>query len=175
MQYIVVVVLLILTLLLSLSMVSHGTQDGISGSINRGFEELWDLERNETGALSYYEKWLHCCGVNNSEDYGVIHHAVPKSCCIDQKCIDSSTVYKVGCKSQFVEYMDDRLLVFKIVCWLLILGEVSPFFATINSKINPVTLSGCSRLLGLDAVNRAKEPGSTQQCCLDVNHFNPKT
>ncbi|EDW01555.1 23 kDa integral membrane protein [Drosophila grimshawi] len=121
--YVIAVVLLILTQLMFLSMVSHGTQDGISGSINEGFEKLWDAERNETGALEYYESWLHCCGVNGSEDYAVIDHAVPKSCCVELKCVDRSNIYKVGCKSQFVEYLDDRLLVFKIVCWLLILGE----------------------------------------------------
>lgn len=117
--------LLILTQLLFLSMVSHGTQDGISGSINDGFEHLWDLERNETGALAYYESWLHCCGVNNSEDYGVIHHSIPKTCCIDEKCVDDTSLYRVGCKSQFEEYLYDRLLVFKIVCYLLIITEVS--------------------------------------------------
>lgn len=118
------IVLLILTQLLFLSMVSHGTKDGLSGSINEGFEKLWDAERNETGALAYYETWLHCCGVNNYGDYAVINHAVPRSCCPELKCVNVSSVYKVGCKSQFVEYLDERLLVFKIVCWLLILGEV---------------------------------------------------
>ncbi|KAH8371786.1 hypothetical protein KR093_008845 [Drosophila rubida] len=122
-QYVVAIVVLILIELLFLSMVSHGTKDGLSGSINEGFEQLWDAERNETGALKYYETWLHCCGVNNAEDYAVIHHAVPKTCCVDLKCIDSSSIYKVGCKSQFVEYLDGRLLVFKIVSWLLILSE----------------------------------------------------
>lgn len=118
-------VLLILTQLLFLSMVSHGTQDGISGSINEGFERLWDAERNETGALAYYESWLHCCGVNNAEDYGVIHHAIPRTCCIDEKCVDNTSLYKVGCKSQFEEYLYDRLLIFKIVSWLLVITEVS--------------------------------------------------
>ncbi|XP_034106498.1 tetraspanin-9 [Drosophila albomicans] len=127
--YVVAIVVLILVQLMFLSMISHGTKDGLSGSINEGFEKLWDAERNETGALQYYETWLHCCGVNNAEDYAVIHHAVPKSCCIDLKCVDSSSIYKVGCKSQFVEYLDDRLLVFKIVCWLLVLSEaVGAFF-----------------------------------------------
>ncbi|KAH8391233.1 hypothetical protein KR215_009255 [Drosophila sulfurigaster] len=127
--YVVAIVVLILIQLMFLSMISHGTKDGLSGSINEGFEQLWDAERNETGALQYYETWLHCCGVNNAEDYAVIHHAVPKSCCIDLKCVDSSSIYKVGCKSQFVEYLDDRLLVFKIVCWLLVLSEaVGAFF-----------------------------------------------
>ncbi|XP_060654967.1 tetraspanin-9 [Drosophila nasuta] len=127
--YVVAIVVLILIQLMFLSMISHGTKDGLSGSINEGFEKLWDAERNETGALQYYETWLHCCGVNNAEDYAVIHHAVPKSCCIDLKCVDSSSIYKVGCKSQFVEYLDDRLLVFKIVCWLLVLSEaVGAFF-----------------------------------------------
>ncbi|TDG51679.1 hypothetical protein AWZ03_001739 [Drosophila navojoa] len=121
--YILAVVLLILTQLLFLSMVSHGTQDGLSGSINEGFDKLWDAERNETGALAYYETWLHCCGVNNSGDYAVINHAVPRTCCPELKCVSPASVYKVGCKSQFVEYLDDRLLVFKIVCWLLLIGE----------------------------------------------------
>ncbi|KAH8299959.1 hypothetical protein KR044_007980, partial [Drosophila immigrans] len=121
--YVVAIVVLILTELLFLSMISHGTQDGLSGSINQGFEQLWDAERNETGALKYYETWLHCCAVNNAEDYAVIQHPLPKSCCIDNKCVDSSSIYKVGCKSQFVEYLDDRLVVFKIVCWLLVLSE----------------------------------------------------
>ncbi|XP_030560459.1 protein late bloomer [Drosophila novamexicana] len=121
--YVISIVVLILIQLLFLSMVSHGTKDGISGSINEGFEQLWDAERNETGALAYYESWLHCCGVNGSEDYAVINHAVPRSCCPELKCTNPSQVYKVGCKAQFVEYLDDRLLIFKIVCWLLIVGE----------------------------------------------------
>ncbi|KAH8285623.1 hypothetical protein KR054_011700 [Drosophila jambulina] len=122
--YVGAVVLLILTQLLFLSMASHGTKDGISGSINEGFERLWEAERNESGALAYYENWLHCCGVNSSEDYWIIHHAIPSSCCLDNKCVDQSSVYKVGCKAEFTEYLDDKLLVFKIVCWLLVIGEV---------------------------------------------------
>ncbi|KAH8390225.1 tetraspanin-7 [Drosophila serrata] len=121
--YVGAVVLLILAQLLFLSMASHGTKDGISGSINEGFERLWEAERNESGALAYYENWLHCCGVNSSEDYWIIHHAIPKSCCLDNKCVDQSSVYKVGCKAEFTEYLDDKLLVFKIVCWLLVIGE----------------------------------------------------
>ncbi|SPP73078.1 tetraspanin-9 [Drosophila guanche] len=122
-MYVGVVVLLILTQLLFLSMASHGTKDGLSGSINEGFDRLWEAERNESGALAYYENWLHCCGVNSSEDYWIIHHAIPSSCCLDNKCVDSTSVYKAGCKAEFMEYLDDKLLVFKIVCWLLILGE----------------------------------------------------
>ncbi|ALC41264.1 Tsp42Ei, partial [Drosophila busckii] len=121
--YLVAIALLILTQLLFLSMVSHGTKDGISGSINDGFERLWEDELKEPGALAYYESWLHCCGVNNSMDYDVIHHPLPKSCCAENKCLSSESVFKVGCKSQFVDYLDSRLLAFKIVCWLLIIGE----------------------------------------------------
>lgn len=120
------VVLLILSQLLFLSMASHGTKDGISGSINEGFERLWEAERNESGALAYYENWLQCCGVNSHEDYWIIHHAIPSSCCLEKNCADKSRVYEAGCKAKFVEYLDDKLLVFKIVCWLLIVGEVSP-------------------------------------------------
>ncbi|KAH8416035.1 hypothetical protein KR222_006956, partial [Zaprionus bogoriensis] len=127
--YVVSLVVLILIELLLLSMVSHGTQDGISGSINEGFDHLWEMELNEPGALAYYESWLHCCGVNNSEDYRVIQHGIPRTCCVDSKCVDYTSVYKVGCKAQFVEYLDGRLLIFKIVCWLLVLGEaVGVFF-----------------------------------------------
>ncbi|KAH8372772.1 hypothetical protein KR009_004639 [Drosophila setifemur] len=121
--YVGTLVLLILTQLLFLSIASHGTKDGISGSINEGFERLWHEERNETGALVYYENWLQCCGVNSSEDYWIIHHAIPPSCCLDNKCIDQSNVYKTGCKAKFVEYLNDKLLVFKIVCWMLVIGE----------------------------------------------------
>ncbi|KAH8331396.1 hypothetical protein KR074_002499 [Drosophila pseudoananassae] len=123
-QYVGAVVLLILSQLLFLSMASHGTKDGISGSINEGFERLWEAERNESGALGYYENWLQCCGVNSHEDYWIIHHAIPSSCCLEKNCADQSRVYKAGCKAKFVEYLDDKLLVFKIVCWLLIIGEV---------------------------------------------------
>lgn len=122
--YVGAVVLLILSQLLFLSMASHGTKDGISGSINEGFERLWEAERNESGALAYYENWLQCCGVNSHEDYWIIHHAIPSSCCLEKNCADKSRVYKAGCKAKFVEYLDDKLLVFKIVCWLLIVGEV---------------------------------------------------
>ncbi|XP_068147117.1 tetraspanin-9 [Drosophila tropicalis] len=121
--YIGAVVLVILAQLLFLSMASHGTKDGISGSINQGFDQLWDAERTESGALAYYENWLQCCGVNSSEDYWIIHHAIPASCCLDHKCVDKSSVFPSGCKAKFVEYLDDKLLVFKIVCWLLIIGE----------------------------------------------------
>ncbi|KAH8267100.1 hypothetical protein KR018_005687 [Drosophila ironensis] len=121
--YVGAVVLLILAQLLFLSMASHGTKDGISGSINEGFERLWEAERNETGALAYYESWLQCCGVNNSEDYWIIHHAIPSTCCWNNKCVDKSSVFTSGCKAKFVEYLDDKLLVFKIVCWLLVIGE----------------------------------------------------
>jgi len=124
-QYVGAVVLLILSQLLFLSMASLGTKDGISGSINEGFDRLWEAERNQTGALSYYESWLQCCGVNSSEDYWIIHHGIPSSCCLDNKCLDSKDrVYKPGCKAEFVKYLDDKLLVFKIVCWLLVIGEV---------------------------------------------------
>ncbi|XP_016980993.1 tetraspanin-9 [Drosophila rhopaloa] len=122
--YVGAVVLLILSQLLFLSMASHGTKDGISGSINEGFERLWESERNESGALGYYEKWLHCCGVNSYEDYWIIHHAIPSSCCEENQCQDTqSRVFKAGCKAEFVKYLDDKLLVFKIVCWLLVIGE----------------------------------------------------
>ncbi|XP_030387369.1 leukocyte surface antigen CD53 [Scaptodrosophila lebanonensis] len=121
--YVIAVVLLILTQLLFLSMASHGTKDGISGSINEGFERLWDEEQKESGALAYYEEWLQCCGVNSPEDYWIIKHAIPITCCADRKCIDSSSVHQAGCKAKFVEYLDDKLLTFKIVSWLLIIGE----------------------------------------------------
>ncbi|XP_016958449.1 tetraspanin-7 [Drosophila biarmipes] len=122
--YVGAVVLLILSQLLFLSMTSHGTKDGISGSVNEGFDRLWEAERNQTGALSYYESWLQCCGVNSSEDYWIIHHGIPSSCCLDNKCLDSKDrVFKPGCKAEFVKYLDDKLLVFKIVCWLLVIGE----------------------------------------------------
>ncbi|SPP73079.1 Hypothetical predicted protein [Drosophila guanche] len=139
-MYVGVVVLLILTQLLFLSMASHGTKDGLSGSINEGFDRLWEAERNESGALAYYENWLHCCGVNSSEDYWIIHHAIPSSCCLDNKCVDSTSVYKAGCKAEFMEYLDDKLLVFKIVCWLLILGEVH------KSQPQPTTRSSHSNI-----------------------------
>lgn len=117
--------LLILAQLIFLGMSSHGTKDGISGSINEGFDRLWESERNQTGALSYYESWLQCCGVNSSEDYWIIHHGIPSSCCPESKCMDTpSRVFKTGCKAAFVKYLDDKLLVFKIVCWLLVIGEV---------------------------------------------------
>lgn len=39
-------------------MASHGTQDGLSGSVKQGFDELWQLEQKEPGALAYYEDWV---------------------------------------------------------------------------------------------------------------------
>lgn len=155
--------LLILTQLLFLSMASHGTKDGISGSINEGFDRLWEAERNESGALAYYENWLHCCGVNSSEDYWIIHHAIPSSCCLDNKCVDQSSVYKAGCKAAFTEYLDDKLLVFKIVCWLLVIGEVgwsTPSYIGPNNL--SLSLSGCGSRLWLDAVQQREEPEPTQ-------------
>ncbi|XP_017031866.1 tetraspanin-7-like [Drosophila kikkawai] len=121
--YVVAVVLLILTQVVFLVIVSHGTKDGISGIISDGFERLWEVERNVSGDFAYYENWLHCCGVNSSEDYWIIHHAIPSSCCLDNKCVDQSSVYKIGCKAAYTEYLDDKLLVFQIVCWLLVIGE----------------------------------------------------
>lgn len=49
---------MILIQLLLTSMASHGTQDGLSGSVKRGFDELWVLENKEPGALAYYEDWV---------------------------------------------------------------------------------------------------------------------
>ena len=49
---------MILIQLLLTSMASHGTQDGLSGSVKRGFDELWALETKEPGALAYYEDWV---------------------------------------------------------------------------------------------------------------------
>ncbi|XP_017050160.1 leukocyte surface antigen CD53 [Drosophila ficusphila] len=122
--YVGAVGLLILSQLLFLSMATHGTKDGLSGSINEGFDRLWESERNSTGALAYYESWLHCCGVNSAEDYWVIRHSVPSSCCEDGQCLDTqSRIFKPGCKGEFIKYLDDKFLVFKIVCWLLIIGE----------------------------------------------------
>lgn len=39
-------------------MASHGSQDGLSGSVKQGFDELWLLENKEPGALAYYEDWV---------------------------------------------------------------------------------------------------------------------
>ena len=51
-----------------LSMASHGTRDGLAGSVRNGFRELWEYEKNDTlttnlpRALDYYENWVSTRG-----------------------------------------------------------------------------------------------------------------
>lgn len=40
------------------AMASQGTKDGLAGSVHDGFEELWEYELKEPGALAYYENWV---------------------------------------------------------------------------------------------------------------------
>ncbi|KAH8254233.1 hypothetical protein KR032_009004 [Drosophila birchii] len=122
-QYANAVMLLILIHWLLFRKVSHDRSE----IFNKGFERLWEAERNKTGALAYYENWLHCCGVNSSKDYGIIRREIPSSCCLDNECVDQSSVFKVGCKTKFTEYLNGPWLIFKVVCWLLVIVEVSCF------------------------------------------------
>lgn len=45
-------------------MASQGKRDGLAGSVERGFDSLWEEEkmrvvkRGEPGALCYYERWV---------------------------------------------------------------------------------------------------------------------
>lgn len=49
--------MILIQLLLS-SMASQGTRDGLAGSVEKGFKDLWEEELKEPGALAYYEKWV---------------------------------------------------------------------------------------------------------------------
>ncbi|XP_065368328.1 tetraspanin-9 [Calliphora vicina] len=122
--YVLVLTVLILIQLLLTSMASHGTQDGLSGSVKQGFDELWLLENKEPGALAYYEDWLQCCGVNSTEDYRQIKHEIPKTCCKEHNCAITENLYKEGCQLKFEEYLSDKMLTFSIVNSLLIVGEI---------------------------------------------------
>lgn len=122
--YVPILVMLILTQLVMTSMASQGTRDGLSGSIRQGFDELWSSEIQAPGALSYYEDWLHCCGVNNTEDYRRIKHEIPKTCCHKHNCSQIENLYQDGCMAKFEEYLADKMLAFSIVNGLLIVIEV---------------------------------------------------
>ncbi|KAI9583483.1 23 kDa integral membrane protein [Glossina fuscipes] len=122
--YVPILVMLILTQLVMTSMASHGTRDGLSGSIRQGFEELWSSEIQTPGALAHYEDWLHCCGVNNTDDYRRIQHEIPKTCCHKHDCSQIENLYPDGCMAKFEEYLSDKTLAFSIVNCLLIIVEV---------------------------------------------------
>ncbi|KAI8119014.1 Tetraspanin-6 [Lucilia cuprina] len=122
--YVLILTILILIQLLLTSMASHGTQDGLAGSVKQGFDELWILENKEPGALAYYEDWLHCCGVNSTEDYRLIKHEIPKTCCKEHNCASPDNIYTEGCQIKFEEYLSDKMLTFTIVNILLIIGEI---------------------------------------------------
>lgn len=57
-QFIVILCAMILIQLLLSSMASQGTRDGLAGSVEKGFKDLWEEELKEPGALAYYEKWV---------------------------------------------------------------------------------------------------------------------
>ncbi|KAM7342469.1 tetraspanin 42Ei [Cochliomyia hominivorax] len=122
--YVLILTILILIQLLLTSMASHGTQDGLSGSVKQGFDELWALEHKEPGALAYYEDWLHCCGVNSTDDYRQIKHEIPKTCCLNHNCGIVENIYTEGCQLKFEEYLADKMMTFSIVNSLLIIGEI---------------------------------------------------
>uniref|UniRef100_A0A1I8NNA3 Tetraspanin n=1 Tax=Stomoxys calcitrans TaxID=35570 RepID=A0A1I8NNA3_STOCA len=106
------------------SMASQGSRDGLAGSIEKGFKELWEEELREPGALAYYEKWLHCCGVNGTADYIAIKHPVPKTCCAEENCAVAENLYAEGCEAKFNSYLASKMLTFNIVNSLLIFGEI---------------------------------------------------
>jgi len=122
--FIVALCVLILLQLLMSAMASHGTRDGLAGSVREGFDYLWELEQTEPGALAYYEDWLHCCGVNNTDDYHQIQHDIPKTCCINHNCRVVTNIYTSGCQEKFEEYLYAKMVTFNIVSWLLIILEV---------------------------------------------------
>jgi len=98
--YIIILIVLVLVQLLMTGMASQGTRDGLSGSVHDGFEKLWKYEMDEPGSLAYYEDWLHCCGVNSTEDYRNVGHEIPKTCCKVHICTREN-VYRVGCQVKF--------------------------------------------------------------------------
>ncbi|TMW41815.1 hypothetical protein DOY81_013105, partial [Sarcophaga bullata] len=122
--YVLVLAVVILIQLLLASMASHGTQDGLSGSVKRGFDELWALENKEPGALAYYEDWLHCCGVNGTDDYRHIRHEIPKTCCDKHNCALAENLFDEGCQLKFEKYLANKMTTFSIVNALLIIGEI---------------------------------------------------
>ncbi|XP_061395764.1 tetraspanin-9 [Musca vetustissima] len=123
--FIVILCAMILIQLLLSSMASQGTRDGLAGSVKKGFEDLWVEEQKEPGALAYYEKWLHCCGVNGTADYAAIQHAIPKSCCEEEHCTNADSYFTVGCEDQFNKYLSQKMLTFNIVNCLLIMTEIA--------------------------------------------------
>ncbi|XP_036332329.1 tetraspanin-9 [Rhagoletis pomonella] len=122
--YIISLVVLILLQLILAAMASQGTKDGLSGSVHDGFEQLWEYELKAPGTLAYYEDWLHCCGVNSTDDYHHIQHDIPRTCCKDRNCQIVDNIYKEGCQAKFEEYLSGKMLMFGVVSWILIIGEI---------------------------------------------------
>ncbi|XP_005179687.1 tetraspanin-9 [Musca domestica] len=123
--FIVILCAMILIQLLLSSMTSQGTRDGLAGSVEKGFKDLWEEELKEPGALAYYEKWLHCCGVNGTDDYVAIKHDIPKTCCEDGHCTKAGDYFTKGCEAQFNKYLASKMLTFNIVNCLLIMAEIA--------------------------------------------------
>lgn len=122
--YIISLVVLILLQLILAAMASQGTKDGLSGSVHDGFEQLWEDEVKAPGALAYYEDWLHCCGVNSTDDYHHIQHDIPRTCCKDHNCQIVDNIYTEGCQAKFEAYLSGKMLMFGVVSWILIIGEI---------------------------------------------------
>ncbi|XP_067632612.1 tetraspanin-9 [Eurosta solidaginis] len=114
---------LILLQLILAAMAMQNTKDGVTGSIHEGFEKLWQDELKAPGALAYYEDWLHCCGVNSTDDYHLIQHDIPRACCKDRNCQIVDNIYKEGCQNKFEEYLSGKLFMFGVVSWILIIAE----------------------------------------------------
>ncbi|XP_075168117.1 tetraspanin 42Ei [Haematobia irritans] len=123
--FVVVLSGLVLTQLLMSSMASQGTRDGLAGSIEKGFKDLWEEELKEPGALAYYEKWLHCCGVNGTSDYVAIKHDIPKTCCVEGNCSVAENLFQEGCEMKFNDYLASKMLTFNIINSLLMIGEIA--------------------------------------------------
>ncbi|XP_073846664.1 tetraspanin 42Ei [Musca autumnalis] len=123
--FIVILCAMVLIQLLLSSMASQGTRDGLSGSVKKGFEDLWEEEKKEPGALAYYERWLHCCGVNGTSDYVAIKHDIPKTCCEEQHCTANGSYFTEGCEDQFNKYLAGKMLTFNIVNCFLIMTEIA--------------------------------------------------